>query len=238
VPTGFYKAGQTWDNVFQARASAYEECRAECVGIYLCLEKDILTVFGHEGQAAEDIIYVNWLNMARAGLAGMEFYTPETKKWRQAHMHARYVILQVLLEAGEGLVTVDSITDENGKPDVCVRLDRTKVATVGKKAIGAFLRKLQVLKATANVSDGLEMFAKYSQVDEKWVTIRKAVLAQKKPRQMFVQGNSVLGDEVDFQTFDASSQGMIESFAARFPDGEDAVKALWEAEKAQHLSYP
>ena len=39
--------------------------------------------FGHKGSEADDIMYVNWLNMVRAGLLGLEFYTPETKKWWQ-----------------------------------------------------------------------------------------------------------------------------------------------------------
>lgn len=40
-------------------------------------------IFGYKEQDAEDIMFVNWLHMARAGLMGLEFYTPETKKWRQ-----------------------------------------------------------------------------------------------------------------------------------------------------------
>ena len=40
-------------------------------------------IFGHEGSAADDIIYVNWLNMVRAGLLALEFYTPDTQAWKQ-----------------------------------------------------------------------------------------------------------------------------------------------------------
>lgn len=29
------------------------------------------------------MIYVNWLNMVRAGLLALEFYTPEASNWRQ-----------------------------------------------------------------------------------------------------------------------------------------------------------
>jgi dipeptidyl-peptidase-3 len=47
--------------------SSFEECRAECVGVYLCTHSDVLRIFGYEGQAAEDIYYINWLNMVRAG---------------------------------------------------------------------------------------------------------------------------------------------------------------------------
>ena len=59
-------------------------------------------------------------------------------------MQARYVILRVLLEAKEGLVMVEKITGEDGNPDAVVKLDRSKINSVGKKAIGDFLRKLQV----------------------------------------------------------------------------------------------
>ena len=59
-------------------------------------------------------------------------------------MQARYVILNVLLEAGEGLVSVKQVTSEDGQPDVLLQLDRSKINTVGKKAIGDFLQKLQV----------------------------------------------------------------------------------------------
>ena len=102
-------------------------------------------IFGHENAQADDIIYTNWLNMARAGLLALEFYTPENRKWRQAHMQARFVILQVLLEGGDGLVKVEQVTNvDDGKPDLLLTLDRSKIQTSGKKAIEDFLRKLQV----------------------------------------------------------------------------------------------
>ena len=59
-------------------------------------------------------------------------------------MQARFVILRVLLEAGEGLVTVTPTTGSDGRPDARVRLDRDKIRTVGKPALERFLRRLQV----------------------------------------------------------------------------------------------
>ena len=41
------------------------------------------SIFGHEGDEADDVAYVNWLSMVRAGLLGLEFYSPDTDKWRQ-----------------------------------------------------------------------------------------------------------------------------------------------------------
>ena len=60
-------------------------------------------------------------------------------------MQARFVILRVLLEAGNGLITISRMTGEDGKPDVVVKIDRTKIETTGKEAIGTFLNKLQVI---------------------------------------------------------------------------------------------
>jgi len=231
----FYAPGSTWDSTFGKIASAYEECRAECAGLYLCLESEVLGVFGHGEMPAEgvhDIVYVNWLLMVHAGVKALEFYTPETQAWRQAHMQARYVILQVLLQAGQGLVTIVTKEGTDGAPDVEVVLDRSLIPTVGKEAIGNLLLKLQTYKSLGDVAAGSTMFKAYSEVPDAMTALRAIVMARKEPRKLLVQPNVCLeGDEVLLQTFENTPAGMVASFVARFPAEDPELMELYLAEK-------
>ena len=222
----YYQAGETYDSVFTAMGSSYEECRAECVGLYLSCDKDVLRIFGHEGEAAEDITYINWLSLCLAGVKGLEMYSPGTKAWKQAHSQARFVILQVLLEAGEGFVTVKEVTNANdGKPDLLLSMDRSKLESVGKPAIGSFLRKLQVYKSTADIDAASMMYDKYSVVNDDgsfpWAKWRSIVIDRKQPRRILVQSNSMIQDEkMKLVDYDASPNGMVQSWIERFNDEE------------------
>lgn len=228
--SSWYQGSETWDSKFSTIASSYEECRAECVGLYLCLNNQVLSIFGHEGEDAADVIYINWLSMVRAGLLGLEFYTPESKSWRQAHMQARFVILRVLLEAGEGLVGLEEVSGQDGRPDAHITLDRSKISTVGKNAIHKFLCKLQVFKSTADVDGGRALYEGYSAVSDSgahnFLRLRETVLLRKEDRKMFVQANSrVNGDTVELVEYESSAAGLIRSFTERFQEDAEQIEA-------------
>jgi len=244
----FYPAGSTWDTLFGKIASNYEECRAECCGIYLCMEKSILSVFGHVvdesspeyAGSIHDIAYINWLLMCRAGFVGMEFYTPETGAWRQAHMNARYVILRVLMEAGEGLVEIKRLPAAEGEEvdNAEIILNRGLIATVGRKAIEKFLRKLNIYKSMGDVEAGTNMFAEYSKVPPEMLEFRKIVMARKEPRKLMIQPVMSWASDAAapvIKEFPETVEGMIESFVERFGGKEDLE--LWELyskEKSTH----
>lgn len=232
----WYNSGETWDSKFSTIASSFEECRAECVGIYLCVHDRVQAIFGHSGTKAQDIIYTNWLNMARAGLLGLTFYSPDKKKWNQAHMWGRYVILQVMLEAGQGFVELReeerTSTSDDGTTTTetvtTLHMDREKIMTVGYPAVGKFLCALQVYKATGDSEGGRQMYEKYSVVNERFVALRAEVLRRKKPRKMIVQSHTALnadGSDATLQTFEASVEGIIQSFVARFPASDPDLLA-------------
>jgi len=231
----WYKAGETWDGKFGAVSSSYEECRAECVGLYLCSEPKILSMFGHQASDGEviDVIYGNWLIMVRAGLLGLEFFTPSSGTWRQAHMQARHVILRVLLKAGQGLVAI-----EGKGADAVVTLDRSKILTVGREAIGSFLTKLNVYKATADVAAATEMYSALSAVPDDMLELRQAVLAAKQPRKLFVQPVTSCKDgKVTLTDYPATPEGMISSFVDRFSDDGPLAGLVDEVAKCGQFPY-
>jgi len=214
---GCYGQGETYDSKFTTIGSSYEECRAECVGIHLCLEPGVTEIFGHSGQQAEDIKYANWLSMVLAGVKGLEMFSPASQEWKQAHSQARFVIMQVMLEAGEDFLTVKEVVGEDGKPDMLITMDREKILTVGKPAIAAFLQKLQVYKSTGDIAAAKEMYDKYSEVSEPWASRRQIVVDRKQPRVILVQSNTVLKEEkLDLVQYDPSAEGMVRSWAERF----------------------
>ena len=237
----FYASGATWNSTFGKISPTYEECRAECSGLFLCLESEILKVFGvEEGDDSKmvggihDVSYINWLLMARAGLTGLEFYTPSTHEWRQAHMQARYVILRLLLEAGDGnLLTLKEFVGEDGKPDVEVSLDRALISTVGRKAVGDFLLKLQVYKSLGDVDTGSKFYSEYSHVPEDMAKLRTIVMTRKEPRKLLIQPHMYKDDDgkIKLKTFPATVEGMIKSFTTRYPSEDSELLALYDADK-------
>jgi len=204
----WYEGSEDYNSKFKNSGQSLEECRAECCGLYLCTNAKLLSIFGLEGETGFEVAYINWLSMARKGLLALEFYTPESNKWRQAHMQARFVILNVLREAG-GIVEI--------KEGPLIILDKSKIETIGRKAIGHFLTKIMVYKATANVEDANKLYDHYSTVTEEYLNLRKVVIEKKKPRKVFVQAHTYLEcGKVKLQNFEPTPIGIINSFITRF----------------------
>ncbi|KAF2152883.1 dipeptidyl peptidase III [Myriangium duriaei CBS 260.36] len=221
--TTWYKPEETWGSVFGGLGPSYEECRAECVAMALSCDYGILEIFGI-GDGKEDIdspagsvLHAAYLQMARAGIAALQYWDPASRKWGQAHMQARHAILKVFLSAGPKFCRLDYKETSDGISDLTIHMDKTKIASHGRPAVEKFLQKLQVYKATADLKAGRELFEGITTVDE-WFAekVRPEVLRRAQPRKVFVQANTVVEDgEARLKEYPATAEGMIQSFAER-----------------------
>jgi len=219
--TTYYKPGQTWGSVFGSIAASYEECRAECVAMALSCDFSVLQIFGFgDGQEdinseAGDILYAAYLSMARAGIAALEFWDPKSRKWGQAHMQARFSILRTFLNAGVEFCELE--WKDESLDDLTIRLERSKILTLGRQAVEEYLKQLHIYKSTADVEKGKRLYEEITTVEPFYENkVRPAVLRKKTPRKVFVQANTFeKNGKVELKEYEASAKGIIQSYADR-----------------------
>ncbi|KAF9482745.1 aflatoxin-detoxifizyme [Pholiota conissans] len=215
--TSWYKPGQTPGSVLGEVSSSMEECRAETVALYLVSNPDILKIFNYvDEKEIEEIQYITFLLMARAGLRALEFYDPATQKHGQAHMQARLGITQHLIHSG--IARLEEVRDSDGTlTNLYVKVDRALVLSKGREAAGKLLVELQVRKSTADAAGAREFYTNLTRPIPGWEgEIRNMVLHKKLPRKIFVQPNTVLvDDKVILKEYPLTPAGVIQSFIER-----------------------
>ncbi|KAJ7685164.1 aflatoxin-detoxifizyme [Mycena polygramma] len=216
--TTWYKPGQTPDTILGEVSSSMEECRAEAVALYLCSNREILSIFKYtENKDIEDIQYVSFLLMARAGIRALEYWDPSTKKHGQAHMQARLGIMQHLLRSG--LVSLEEVRDKNGVlENLFARVDRSRVLSEGRAVMGELLVELQVRKSTADGAGARQYYTDLTTPKDMFTPeLRNLVLKKKLPRKIFTQPNIVIDadGDVKLKEYPLTPAGVIESWIER-----------------------
>jgi len=129
-------------------------------------------------------------------------------------------------EHGDGVVEVKEVKGEDGLPDLRVTVDRSRILTTGKKAVGDFLTKLQVYRSMGDVENGRKMFEHYSEVPEdgnypfaKWHAI---VTNRRRPRAVLIMPNTKPEgeDSAKLITYPKGAEGKIQSWTERFSTEE------------------
>ncbi|KAH9997284.1 aflatoxin-detoxifizyme [Russula vinacea] len=215
--SSWYKPGQTPGSVLGEVSSSMEECRAETVALFLISNTDILKVFDITSpKDVDDIQYITFLSMARAGLRGLEYYDPVTGKHGQAHMQARLGITQHLIKGD--IAWLEEVRGADGDlEDLYIRVDREKVLSRGKEVVGKLLVDLQVRKSTADGAGARQFYTQLTTPLPGWdKDIRDVVLRKKTPRKLFVQPNTFIQDgEVVLRDYNLTPAGVIQSFIER-----------------------
>lgn len=97
-----------------------------------------------------------------------------------------------------------------------IQVDRSKIRSHGKRALGKMLLRLHMYRCTADVQSCRTYYEELSKVDGKYLEWRDIVLANKEPKWVFVQANTFLdGDQVHIREYDETEEGVIQSWAER-----------------------
>ncbi len=83
------------------------------------------------------------------GLRRLQNYNVESGKWDQAHIRAHFVLLKCLLTDGKGVM---SVTCNASQSHFTVHVDRSRVTTDSKAALGRMLLRLHMYRCTADVA--------------------------------------------------------------------------------------
>ncbi|KAI1295277.1 peptidase family M49-domain-containing protein [Xylaria venustula] len=214
--TSWYKPGQTWTGQFGDLATTVDECRAELVGAYLMDDTELLGLFGFTETSdirADDVTYNLFQQLGVDGLRGLSNYNVDSKKWGQAHSRAHFAMLKCLLTNGHGVIT---ITHTKHPQKLTVQVDRSKIRTYGKSALGEMLLRLHMYRCTADVEGCRGYYEALSEVGSQHIEWRETVLANKPPPMVFVHANTFLdGDIVRLKEYSPTIEGLIESWAER-----------------------
>lgn len=191
---------------------------SRCVAMYLCAESDLLAIFGYTDSTeivAEDVLFISYLQMARAGLLALEYWDPKYRKWGQGHMQARFSILQTFLKAGKEFCSFEHTKDDYS--DLTIVLNREKIRSHGVPAVGDYLQKLHVYKSTADKEAGEKLYDEMTSVSDEMAKYREVVMSKRLPRKQFVMANTVLNDkgEVEIKEYEATPEGLIKSYVER-----------------------
>ena len=214
--TSWYRPGQTWSGVFGDLATTVDQCRAELVGAYLMDDLELLALFGYTSETeitAHDLTYNMYVQIGVDGLLGLQNYNVERGEWGLAQSRAYFAMLKCLLTDGNGFMSVDC---DSSRDQITVLVDRSRIISDGKPALGRMLLRLHMYLCTADIKTCRPYYENLSKVEGHYLEWRRIVLAKQQPKWVFVQANTFLdGEHVTIREYDATPEGVIQSWAER-----------------------
>ena len=121
--------------------------------------------------------------------------------------------MKQLLRHGNGCLKIEY---DESQSKLTVKVDRSKILPYGKNALAEMLLKIHIYRCTADVAAGRPYFEDLTNLEPEHERWRAIVLKNPPPRMKFVQADTFLdGDEVTVKAYDATDEGMIQSWAER-----------------------
>ncbi|GMR34120.1 hypothetical protein PMAYCL1PPCAC_04315, partial [Pristionchus mayeri] len=218
--TSWYEEGKTFKDVFGEMAEVLEKAKSLAVTLLLSCDEEVLSAAGYEDDVGRHLKYAIWLKKMQGGFASIISYNFDSDKWNKADCRAEYMMLAVVLEAGQGCLSIEKCMDAYGEENLCLRLDREKIDTVGLRAISSFLKQLQGCISTANAADAERILTKFAPDphQKEWMeSILEKASSLPIDLPHIVLPNVVEVDgEVSLKEYAATAEGVIDSVLDRY----------------------
>lgn len=112
-----------------------------------------------------------------------------------------------------------TLTHHPSSETLTVHIDRSKILTHGRPAIGLLLLKLHMYRCTAQVNECKEFYENLTCVNGKFLEYRDLVMGKKRVlKDVFVQANTVYrndGEGVELREYEPNIRGMVKSWVER-----------------------
>ncbi|KAH8162556.1 hypothetical protein CIB48_g5714 [Xylaria polymorpha] len=203
----WYRPGQTWTGQFGDLSTTVDECRCELVGAFLMDDPELLALLGYTEQTdiKARVTHNLYQQLGVDGLRGLSNFNVESM--------AHFAMLTCLLRNGEGCV---QIRHDQSNKKLTVIVDRSKIVSHGKKALGQMLLRLHMYRCTADVQACRQYYEDLSRVDDERLRWRETVIANKPPPLLNVQANTfVEGSSIVLKEYELTYEGIIESWYDR-----------------------
>ncbi|ESU45744.1 Dipeptidyl-peptidase III [Giardia duodenalis] len=198
--TTCYKDGETYSSVFGAMSNAFEECKAETTSLHLCTSKIVHQIFQLSPDTVEELPYFSIYQMILSGVVGLVHYSPENKKWLQAHCQARYAILQACLKWAPNSIEFPETDD--GIFKVVIKRETVPVIL---NAVNKLLLHLATYKASANYFEAQRFFSELTEVTDEWLA-RRAILEKRRKPRMLHCGAAIQRHGEDYTLVDSTGE--------------------------------
>lgn len=122
-------------------------------------------------------------------------------------------MLKCLLLDGNGVATV---TQDKASQKLTVQVDRSKIASHGKLALGRMLLRLHIYWYISDAKGCRAYYEALSQVDGEYFERRQAVLENKSPSPVFVHPDTFLTESsVAVKEWETTAEVVIHSWVER-----------------------
>ena len=214
----YYLNNETFEERFSSYASVLDEFRSLLIGLYFSENKNIQDIFYVNKSDFKNVTYTIWLLQFSRAIFGLKFYNEKDKTWGHPYIQAVYMLTKYIFEVqqeGEEIIKIN--LDENNDT-FKIQINKYAILIYGKELLSKIMIKIHIWKCTGDVENASNFINNYSQLDEKFLKIKKIVEKNNTTVTLFLFHNLIKDEDgnISYKEYKENLLGIIESNLDRF----------------------